>query len=250
MGNNDRMGTVAQIMLCVLFLSVAALLLSALGDPGDVISSAVINALSEVGPLHAWIDLLYSAKGLFPPDASLVSAAYGSLSLALEGIVRVVISTALDSMVIGLCIHLANLIARRGQIVFRGGMLLPTLIGAVTGCVLCGATGLLSSNNVRSALSVILRIVVICIGIWIMVTGKLPSPDIGVVRRYLLPIILGALTNAVLAMYVSVLALVLGHVLVPALPWVTGIGIVTVGLMILFHGLEALVLRGIPHRRN
>lgn len=248
MGYSNRMGTVAQIMLCVIFLSVAALLLSAFGNPGTIISPAVINALSEVRLLRAWIDLLYSARGMFRADTPLAAAVSGSFSLALNGIVSVVLSTLLDSMIIGLCIHLANRIASRSLGDFRGGMLLPTLAGAVIGCVLCGATGLIGRNEAMKTLKAVVEGAILLIGIGIMLGLRPPKPKggIGVIRRYFLPVLLGALTSAVLAMYVAVMALVLRRELVPPVPWVTGTAIVTIVLLVLFHWLEALSLRQNP----
>ena len=241
----DSMGTVAQIMLCVLFLSFAALLLSAFGDPAGVIGNTVIGALSEVAPLRAWIELLYDAKDLYRADPSLTHAVSGSVSLALEGIVGVVLSSLMDSMIIGICIHLANSIAARmGGL--RGGAVLSTVLGALTGCVLCGAAGLFSRDDVIEAATYILEIVLILVGIAVMLRIRLPRANGGFFRRFLWPIILGALASSVLTLYTSVLTLVIRRELEPALPWVTGTGIVTILLMIVFHWLEALCLKQSP----
>lgn len=236
---SNRMGTVAQILLAVLFLSIAALLLSAFGNPGRIIGDTLINTLSEVKLLNSWVELIYGAKDMFHNNSALSYAVSGSMSLTIQGIVSVTLTCLMDSLIIGSCIHLANRVMGRTIGSFRGGMVLPTVFGALVGCLLCGSRGLFSAENIQ-VITMIVEEMLIILGIVIMIRGQLPKARGGVIWHTLWPIFLGAMMSSVLAMYVSVLTLVLQGVLTPVLPWITGAGMVTIVLAIIFYVLETV----------
>ncbi len=240
MNQRERIGTIAQVLLSVLFLSVAALLLSAFTSPGGAVGSVLINALSEVGPLKCWLNLLYDSRSLFSADPSLAGAVQGTFGLVFSGLITVFLNSVLDSVVIGLCIHFALRIAQNMRM--RGAAVLPTVLGALAGCALCGGTGLISRASANAYLELIIEIIILIIGISIMLGRKMRMRG-NALRRYLLPIVFGALMTGVLSMYVSVLTLTVNHVLAPALPWVTGNAIFTSILMIGLYALDRVPLR-------
>lgn len=223
----NRRADIAGVILIMIVIALIAVPVSAVDGAREVLGKWIVSLLGENGLFQYWVDLLTQSKGIFEQNKTIDVIISQSGLLMGQGLFSMVLATFMETLVIAVCIRVANAVLKN----FMNGKVLPTAIGVLAGFLLCGMGGVVGRKLGTSLAYLGLLILGVIAAISMIAIGKLAPPNAGIVRQALL-VLLDALVAAMVALYTTTLYLVLQRVLMPAIPWVIGMLAVSIVIML------------------
>lgn len=155
MGNRNLMANIAQIAILVLILPIVFLVIDA---------DMLMNFVQGIPIFDTWTGVLYNVATL---DTS--------------SLIWVYIKSFLEAIIMGICVHVANGIAKALQA--RGLPILSTFVGILVGSLLIKVLG------ITQGFQIIIYVAILIVGILMMVKGFFTSLKVMSLKSFLVLLI-------------------------------------------------------------